>query len=142
MYKKVISQVCCVFQDGHQEWNGAGVPGPGPGDDLLPDPGLNIPEDDTESAEAGSSNCDQKENSSSGDTGDPVARAIEQRSYRYYSVLELIRYSFKQSLLQNFLFTLFHPDRLIKRSVNHRFFISELSICSDCKRYLRARRCT
>jgi len=77
-----------IKRDGHQEWNGAGVPGPGPGDDLLPDPGLNIPEDDTESAEAGSSICDQKENSSSGDTGDPVAKAIEQRSYRLQEILE------------------------------------------------------
>jgi len=66
----------------HQDWNGVHGPGPGPGHE----PNQLLPQDKIEST-----NCDQKENfSSSGDaaTGDPVAKAIEQRSYRLQEIME------------------------------------------------------
>ena len=65
-----------MLQDTHQDWNG--VSGPGPGSSDHSEHSLSA-QDNTDTTEP---NCDPKENSASSDAGDPVAKAIEQRSYR------------------------------------------------------------
>ena len=62
-----------LLQDTHQDWNGVSGPGPGPGAGTS---------DNSLSAQETEPNCDPKDNSASSDAGDPVAKAIEQRSYR------------------------------------------------------------
>merc|ERR1712117_901124 len=68
-----------IKRDTHQDWNGVSGPGPGPG------PGTS---DNSLSAQETEPNCDPKENSASSDAGDPVAKAIEQRSYRLQEIVE------------------------------------------------------
>lgn len=61
-----------IFQDSHDDWNG--LQATEPSSDHTPD---------------NSANCDQqKENSSSAESCDPVAKAIEQRSYRLQEILD------------------------------------------------------